>query len=60
MCCELTAGAGAIPVKSSYNNARPFRGVSKWYLAGYVAMFEWANNLKHVTDKFLEILLREL
>ena len=42
------------------NFLRPFRGVSKWYLAGYVAMFEWANNLKHVTDKFLEILLREV
>ena len=39
------------------NFLRPFRGVSKWYLAGYVAMFEWANNLKHVTDGFLRLLL---
>ena len=39
------------------NFPRPFRGVSKWYLAGYVAMFEWANNLKHVTDGFLRLLL---
>jgi transposase len=39
------------------NFLRPFRGVSKWYLAGYVAMFEWANNLKRVTDGFLALLL---
>ena len=36
---------------------RPFRGVSKWFLAGYVAIFEWANNLKRVTDGFLALLL---
>jgi transposase-like protein len=40
------------------NFLRPFRGVSKWHLAGYVAMFEWANNLKRVTDDFLRLLLR--
>ena len=39
------------------NFLRPFRGVSKWYLAGYVAIFEWANNLKRVTDGFLGLLL---
>ena len=39
------------------NFLRPFRGVSKWYLAGYVAMFEWANNLKRVTNAFLALLL---
>jgi hypothetical protein len=39
------------------NFLRPFRGVSKWYLAGYVAIFEWANNLKRVTDRFLALLL---
>lgn len=39
------------------NFLRPFRGVSKWYLAGYVAMFEWANNLKRVNDEFLRLLL---
>ena len=39
------------------NFLRPFRGVSKWYLIGYVAMFEWANNLKRVTDGFLGQLL---
>ncbi len=39
------------------NYLRPFRGVSKWYLAGYVAIFEWSNNLKRVTDGFLARLL---
>jgi transposase-like protein len=39
------------------NFLRPFRGVSKWHLAGYVAIFEWANNLKRVTDGFLALLL---
>jgi transposase-like protein len=39
------------------NHLRPFRGVSKWYLAGYVAMFEWSNNIKRVSDKFLGLLL---
>ncbi len=35
------------------NFLRPFRGVSKWYLAS----FEWANNLKRATDAFLGPLL---
>ena len=39
------------------NFLRPFRGVSKWHLAGYVAMFEWAHNLKRVTDGFLATLV---
>ena len=39
------------------NYLRPFRGVSKWYLAGYVAIFEWSNNIKRVTDRFLARLL---
>ena len=39
------------------NYLRPFRGVSKWYLAGYVAIFEWSNNIKRVTDGFLRRLL---
>lgn len=34
-----------------------FRGVSKWYLAQYVAMFQWSHNLKLATDEFLRILL---
>lgn len=40
-----------------FGTLRPFRGVSNWYLAGYVAMLEWANNLKSVTDGFLRLLL---
>lgn len=39
------------------NFLRPFRGVHKDYLAQYVAMFEWAHNLKHVTHHFLRILM---
>jgi transposase len=39
------------------NFLRPFRGVSKWLLAGYVAMFEWSNNLKRATDDFLATLI---
>jgi transposase len=36
---------------------RPFRGVSKHYLNQYTAMFQWAHNLKSVTDDFLRLLL---
>jgi transposase-like protein len=39
------------------NFLRPFRGVSKWHLARYVAVFQWSHNLKRVTDEFLRILL---
>ena len=39
------------------NFLRPFRGVNKIYLEQYVIMFEWAHNLKTVTDEFLRILL---
>lgn len=39
------------------NFLRPFRGVHKTYLAQYVAMFEWAYNLKEVTDDFIRFLL---
>jgi len=35
------------------NFLRPFRGVHKKYLAQYVAIFEWAHNLKSVTEGFL-------
>jgi transposase len=34
-----------------------FRGVSKWYLAQYVAIFQWGHNLKRATDEFLRALL---
>jgi transposase len=39
------------------NFLRPFRGVNKVYLEQYVIMFEWAHNLKKVTDEFLRVLL---
>lgn len=39
------------------NFLRPFRGVSKIYLACYVAMFQWSHNLKSVTNDFLRVLL---
>lgn len=39
------------------NFLRMFRGVSKWYLLQYVAMFEWMHNLKCVTKDFLCMLL---
>jgi transposase-like protein len=39
------------------NFLRPFRGVHKKYLAIYVAMFEWAHNVKRVTDSLLKALM---
>ena len=39
------------------NFLRPFRGVSKWFLAQYVAVFQWGYNLKEVTDDFMGIML---
>jgi transposase len=39
------------------NYLRPFRGVSKWSLAQYVAVFQGGYNLKEVTDEFMRALL---
>jgi transposase len=39
------------------NFLRPFRGVSKWYLAQYVAIFQWGSNIKAVTGGFVRALL---
>ncbi len=39
------------------NFLRPFRGVHKKYLACYVAIFEWAHNLKRVTREFLRTIM---
>ena len=39
------------------NFLRPFRGVSKWYLWQYVAMFEWMHNVKVATTDFLRAML---
>jgi transposase len=35
------------------NFLRPFRGVNKTFLDGYLAVFEWAHNLKRITPDFL-------
>jgi transposase len=39
------------------NFLRLFRGVSKWFLAGYVGMFECAHNLKWVTPTLLQAMM---
>jgi transposase len=39
------------------NFLRPFRGVSKWFLDQYSAVFEWAHNLKRVTADFLRAMM---
>jgi transposase len=39
------------------NFLRPFRGISKWFLQPYVAIFQWAYNLKTTTHDFLRRLL---
>jgi transposase-like protein len=39
------------------NFLRPFRGVHKKYLPAYVAMFEWAHNLKRVVAGFMRTLM---
>lgn len=39
------------------NFLRPFRGVSKHYLAQYVAIFQWTYNVKAMTVDFLRSLL---
>jgi transposase len=40
------------------NFLRPFRGVSKWFLSQYVAVFEWGHNLKAVTTTLLRAMMR--
>jgi transposase len=39
------------------NHLRPFRGVSKWYLDQYVAVFQWGCNIKQATNGCLRVLL---
>jgi transposase len=39
------------------NFLRLFRGVSKWFLAGYVAVFESAHNLKWVTPTLVRAMM---
>ena len=38
------------------NLLRPFRGVSKWHLWGYVAVFQWAYKIRRVTAAFVRAL----
>ena len=40
------------------NFLRPFRGVSKWCVSQYVAMFQWGHNIKEVSDEFIRVMLR--
>ena len=40
------------------NFLRPFRGVSKKYLYGYVSLHEWGYNVKRATPGFIRALLR--
>ncbi len=37
---------------------RPFRGVHKWFLSGYVAVHEFRVNLKRITVTFIAALVR--
>lgn len=39
------------------NFLRIFRGVSKYYLAQYVAVFQWAHNVKEATIDFLRAMV---
>lgn len=39
------------------NFLRPFRGISKWFLSGYLAVFEWAHNRKELTEDFLAMMI---
>ncbi len=39
------------------NFLRPFRGMTKRLLSGYIALLQWAHHLKAVTDNFLRTLL---
>jgi transposase len=39
------------------NFLRPFRGINKEHLSHYIAVHEWASNLKHVTNDFLRAMM---
>jgi transposase-like protein len=39
------------------NFLRTFRGVSKWFLDQYIAMFEWSYNMKEATQDVLRAIL---
>ena len=46
------------PQTTLRNFLRPFRGVHKKHLAGYVAICEFAINLKRITPSFISALVR--
>ena len=46
------------PQATLRNFLRPFRGVHKKHLAGYVAICEFAINLKQITPSFISALVR--
>jgi hypothetical protein len=52
-----SAKSTTTPWTELHNFLRLFRGMHKKYLATYVAMFEWAHNLKRVTADFLRPLM---
>ena len=39
------------------NFLRPFRGISKWFLSGYLAVFEWTHNRKDLTEDFIVMMI---
>ena len=39
------------------NFLRNFRGVNKWFLSQYIAIFEWSNNMKTITIDVLRAIL---
>jgi transposase-like protein len=39
------------------NFLRLFRGISKWFLAGYISLFECSHNLKWVTASLLQAMM---
>jgi hypothetical protein len=39
------------------NFLRLFRGVSKWFLAGYITVFECSHNLKSVTPTLIRAMM---
>ena len=47
------------PQATLRNFLRSFRGVHKKHLAGYVAICEFAINLKRITPAFIAALVRE-
>ena len=44
--------------KGMWTGLRPFRGVSKWFLSGYVAIHEFHVNLKAISLDFIAQLVR--